>query len=123
MSKQSPSVFENPWLERLTQTSFLMVMLCFIPIFLITFYLSFFISLYISVPLFIFGIAAWSLIEYIFHRFVFHGEFLPKYFYRFYLIIHGIHHENPLDKNRLLVPWYVSLPLAILFYFMFKFIL
>lgn len=58
---------------------------------------------------FIWGLVAWSLMEYLLHRWVFHAEdhwYLPdnKYSRVFHFLMHGIHHCFPMDKYRLVFP-------------------
>jgi len=66
------------------------------------------------------GLVAWSLTEYVLHRFVFH--FVPKSSWglRLHFIFHGVHHDYPNDTNRLVLPPSVSLPLATGIYFLYK---
>lgn len=67
------------------------------------------------------GLLAWTLVEYALHRFVFHFAPLhpPAWLHRLLFLAHGIHHVQPWDKSRLLMPPGVSLPLAVLFYWLF----
>lgn len=117
--KPTRKVFSNPLLEHLSHTAMLHVLVVYLPIFFISLYLSTQVNIFIFLPLFIVGAFIWTLTEYTIHRFVFHSFTFQQHFPKFYLIIHGIHHENTLDKNRLLVPLYVSLPLGGLLYFLF----
>jgi len=41
---------------------------------------------------------------------------------RIHFIFHGVHHDYPNDAMRLVMPPAMSVPLAVLFYFLFKFI-
>jgi sterol desaturase/sphingolipid hydroxylase (fatty acid hydroxylase superfamily) len=61
------------------------------------------------------GIAFWTLTEYWLHRVVFHWEPDNAMGRRMHFIIHGIHHDHPNDKLRLVMPPSVSIPLAALF--------
>jgi sterol desaturase/sphingolipid hydroxylase (fatty acid hydroxylase superfamily) len=60
-----------------------------------------------SIIFYILGVLIWTLKEYMLHRFLFH---IPAS--RFQYIIHGIHHEFPRDRERLLMP---PLPGTIIF--------
>jgi 4-hydroxysphinganine ceramide fatty acyl 2-hydroxylase len=42
---------------------------------------------------------------------------------KIHFIFHGVHHDYPSDSRRLVMPPSVSIPLAILFYFLFEAIL
>lgn len=65
------------------------------------------------------GLLFWSFTEYALHRLLFH--FKPKkYLKRFFYTIHEIHHDYPSDSTRLVMPPPLSIPLAILFYFIFS---
>jgi sterol desaturase/sphingolipid hydroxylase (fatty acid hydroxylase superfamily) len=88
------------------------------------------------------GVLLWTLVEYLVHRFLFHpgdvvmeethavvarlapGEpvlpALPSWRHRLYFIAHGVHHEYPSDSTRLVIPPGASVPLAALFYLVFR---
>jgi len=61
------------------------------------------------------GIGIWTLTEYWLHRLLFHWEPDNAVGRRVHFIIHGIHHDHPNDKLRLVMPPAVSIPLAALF--------
>jgi dihydroceramide fatty acyl 2-hydroxylase len=61
------------------------------------------------------GLFIWTLTEYWLHRLVFHWEPDNAFGRRMHFIIHGIHHDHPNDKMRLVMPPSVSVPLAALF--------
>ncbi len=67
------------------------------------------------------GLLVWTLVEYLLHRFVFH--FMPKNpgprLRRLIFLFHGIHHVQPWDRTRLVMPPLVSIPIAVLFYWLF----
>jgi sterol desaturase/sphingolipid hydroxylase (fatty acid hydroxylase superfamily) len=69
------------------------------------------------------GIFIWTFTEYSLHRFVFHYQ--PKSWIgeKIHFIFHGVHHDYPSDSRRLVMPPSVSIPLAVLFYFLFEAIL
>lgn len=53
------------------------------------------------------GVFAWTLLEYVFHRFLFHMEkLLPshQYAYAIHFLLHGVHHFLPMDRMRLVMP-------------------
>ena len=68
------------------------------------------------------GIGIWTLTEYWLHRLVFHWEPDNAFGRRMHFIIHGIHHDHPNDKMRLVMPPSVSIPLAALFFVAFRLI-
>ena len=68
------------------------------------------------IGLFAGGLLMWTLTEYWLHRLVFHWEPDNAFGRRMHFIIHGIHHDNPNDKLRLVMPPAVAIPLAALFF-------
>lgn len=58
------------------------------------------------------GLACWTLIEYVLHRFVFHHTpRSPRQMFLGYLF-HGVHHAFPEDRLRWTIPLVTSLPVA-----------
>ncbi|KAH9992271.1 fatty acid-2 hydroxylase [Russula vinacea] len=65
---------------------------------------------------FVFGNFMWTLLEYGFHRFLFHVDFyLPDHpkFLMIHFLLHGIHHYMPMDKLRLVMPPVLFLMLSL----------
>jgi dihydroceramide fatty acyl 2-hydroxylase len=69
------------------------------------------------------GIALWTLAEYWLHRKFFHWEPDNAIGRRMHFIIHGVHHDHPNDKLRLVMPPGASIPLAALFFGLFYLVL
>ncbi|MFI5025153.1 MAG: sterol desaturase family protein [Solirubrobacterales bacterium] len=67
------------------------------------------------VGLFVAGVAIWTITEYWLHRKFFHWEPDNAFGRRMHFIIHGVHHDHPNDKLRLVMPPGASIPLAALF--------
>jgi dihydroceramide fatty acyl 2-hydroxylase len=71
------------------------------------------------------GVLVWTCVEYVIHRFVFH--FSPANaspgLQRLVFLLHGIHHVQPWDKTRLVMPPTLGIPLAILFHALFGLVL
>jgi sterol desaturase/sphingolipid hydroxylase (fatty acid hydroxylase superfamily) len=78
-------------------------------------------SIFTIVALFMLGILMWTLLEYVVHRYVFHYEPKTRIGKMLHFIIHGVHHDYPNDASRLVMPPIVSVPMAVLFYFVFTF--
>lgn len=70
-----------------------------------------------------FGLVVWTFTEYNLHRFVFHWVPPGKLGKKIHFMFHGVHHDYPGDSYRLVMVPPVSVPLALLFYFSFKFLL
>lgn len=75
------------------------------------------------VGLYLLGLLFWSLMEYWAHRVVFHWDARSKFGKRLIWILHGVHHDWPNDKLRLVFPPGLSIPLAVGFFFLFQAIL
>jgi len=66
------------------------------------------------------GYLAWTLFEYWFHRLFFHLEVRGPRTERVYFFIHGVHHDWPWDRTRLVMPPSVSLSIGVLAYFLHR---
>jgi sterol desaturase/sphingolipid hydroxylase (fatty acid hydroxylase superfamily) len=62
------------------------------------------------------GVLAWTLLEYVLHRWVFHFPFSGESETQRDVgyLIHGVHHDYPWDRDRLVMPPLLSIPLALL---------
>lgn len=103
----SARMFENEWLEKMTRSHFLIPLSILTTIALTLGYWGYYqigFSLQQIALWSLAGFFSWTLAEYILHRFVFHmAEDLPikkKIQYTF----HGVHHEYPKDKDRIVMP-------------------
>lgn len=61
------------------------------------------------------GLVIWTLSEYWLHRLLFHWHPKFKGGDQLNFIIHGVHHDHPNDRMRLVMPPAVGLPLAAIF--------
>ncbi len=61
------------------------------------------------------GVGIWTLSEYWLHRLLFHWEPSFRGGDRLHFMIHGVHHDHPNDKLRLVMPPAASIPLAAIF--------
>jgi sterol desaturase/sphingolipid hydroxylase (fatty acid hydroxylase superfamily) len=68
------------------------------------------------------GLFIWTLSEYWLHRKVFHWDPDHPIGHRLHFIIHGVHHDHPNDRMRLVMPPGASIPLAALFFAVFSLI-
>lgn len=110
--KVSSKVFQNPVLNLLTKSNLI------IHVFTYGSVLAFLLSQNrvlnaLSAWVYLSGIFVWTLKEYLIHRYLFH---IPAK--RFQYIIHGIHHQFPKDKQRLLMP---PVPGLLIIVFLFSF--
>ena len=123
---ETARMFESDFLETFSKVHFTVPLYIYIPVIGYLFYLT--IAIY-SIPFFnvvgwiIVGIAVWSLTEYMLHRFLFHFKAKSNFGKRLSFIFHGVHHDYPNDSKRLVMPPSVSIPLAVIFYLIFRAIL
>ena len=63
------------------------------------------------------GLAAWTLLEYVLHRWVFHFTPNPdsELALDVHFLIHGVHHDWPHDADRLVMPPVLSVLLGVVF--------
>ncbi len=119
---ESARLFESDFLEIFTHVHFSVPLFVYLPV--VTYML--WLAVQAAVPgativgLFLFGLLIWTLTEYLLHRFVFHYEPTSKLGQRLHFLLHGVHHDYPNDSLRLVMPPVVSLPLALLFYGLFR---
>lgn len=121
-SLTSERMFKSPLLEKLSKVHFSVPLLIYIPVIGYFFYKSLYqaINIYFFIGFFFLGLLIWTITEYILHRFVFHFQPKSNWGKRLHFIFHGVHHDYPNDAKRLVMPPSASIPLAILFYFMFS---
>jgi sterol desaturase/sphingolipid hydroxylase (fatty acid hydroxylase superfamily) len=72
-----------------------------------------------TLGLFFGGVIFWTLTEYFLHRYVFHWTNDSAVGRRIHFMLHGVHHDFPSDKDRLVMPLLTSTPLALVFYVLF----
>ncbi|QES87454.1 sterol desaturase family protein [Rhizosphaericola mali] len=122
-STDSPRIFKSGMLEPLSKVHFSIPLYIFIPIIAYCIYRDFTlekVQLVAFIGYFIGGLFIWTFTEYFLHRFVFHFTPHNDWQERIHFIFHGVHHDYPRDRKRLVMPPSVSLPLAFLFYLLFK---
>jgi sterol desaturase/sphingolipid hydroxylase (fatty acid hydroxylase superfamily) len=69
------------------------------------------------------GFFLWTFAEYTLHRFLFHHHPTTPRQERIFFLFHGIHHAQPQDKTRLVMPLPVSIPISVIFVGLFYSIL
>lgn len=119
-------LFKSNMFEALSRVHFTVPLYIYVPVILYFLYHSIYsysLSFVTIITLILLGIAVWTLTEYTLHRFIFH--YTPKSVWgeKLHFIMHGVHHAYPKDTKRLVMPPSVSVPLAFIFYFLFKSIL
>lgn len=119
-------MFKSDFFEAFSKVHFTVPLYIYLPIifyFLYRSIWSFELQFLSIISLIIIGLFIWTLTEYTLHRFIFHFQPRSKFGQRLHFIFHGVHHDYPNDSKRLVMPPSVSLPLAALFYVLFRLIL
>jgi sterol desaturase/sphingolipid hydroxylase (fatty acid hydroxylase superfamily) len=117
-SEESPRMFKSNFLDLFSRTHFLAVPLLYVPATIYLIWRS--IVLYEISPLMTAGLAvggfiAWTLTEYWLHRTFFHWIPETKWGPKMHFFVHGVHHDWPRDKYRLVMPPAVSISLFVVF--------
>ncbi len=114
----SPDLFENRVLNFFSRVHPAVAAAIFIPIIGLMYYLAIDggTAVLPVIGLTLAGLLIWTLSEYWLHRLLFHWH--PKFRGgdQLNFIIHGVHHDHPNDRMRLVMPPAVSLPLAAIFF-------
>ncbi|WP_240920246.1 sterol desaturase family protein [Sphingobacterium chungjuense] len=123
-SGESVRMFENNFLNSLTKVHYAVPLIFWIPViifFLWRAYAQGEIGGAATALYFGYGLAFWTLAEYVLHRWVFHYEPPGKLGKRIHFIFHGVHHDYPRDRMRLVMPLSASIPMAAIIYLLFSF--
>jgi dihydroceramide fatty acyl 2-hydroxylase len=128
MSKpyKSIRVFQNPYLEALTHVHPLTPLVVWVPVISWLIYRSYTAHQFSVLTILSVGIAAlltWTLAEYLLHRFVFHYVGNSALSERLHFLIHGLHHDDPNDPTRLVMPPAGGAILGIVLYCAFRLVL
>jgi sterol desaturase/sphingolipid hydroxylase (fatty acid hydroxylase superfamily) len=118
-------LFSNRLLERLSRVSPQAVLAVYVPMIVLAIWKSYSVGVDATgfALLFLAGIIFWTLFEYVLHRYVFH--FFPKgeFQERVQFLFHGVHHQYPNDKDRLVMPVTLSLAIAVVLFLLFSAVL
>lgn len=124
-SEESTRIFKSSLLEGLSKVHYLVPLFIFIPIIIFFIVQAFTHQLGLAgfFVFFLIGLLVWSATEYLLHRFIFHYYPTSNIGKRIHFIFHGVHHDYPKDKKRLVMPLSASIPMATIFYFLFFLVL
>jgi len=115
-------MFESDFLERFSRIHPATPFVVYIPLIGYFLYRSYTIdALAVSTiaGMFFAGLLTWTFSEYVLHRWVFHWMNQTPRGKRIHFLLHGVHHDFPSDKDRLVMPLLTSVPLAVIFYVLF----
>ncbi len=109
MRKDYPSLrlFKSDFWERFTHVHPVTPAVMWIPVVCFLIYQTVFIHEITGSKFFIYGASGflfWTLTEYVLHRFAFHFPAKSAAGKRFVYIMHGLHHDDPNDPTRLVMP-------------------
>ena len=125
-NKGTTQLFHNPVLESFTRTNFLVPVVFYYAVAVSSLTVAFlytelhFVRVAWIFPL---GMVAFSLVEYLIHRFLFHFNATTENQLQLQYSMHGVHHEFPRDKDRLVMPPVISILLSVLFFFLYRFLM
>ena len=123
--KSGIRVFQSDLLETFTHVHPILPLVMWGPVTLFFMYRSLFVHQQ-SMPTFLgliaFALFTWTVMEYTLHRWIFHIPARGKLSARFQFIVHGLHHDDPNCKTRLVMPPVPAIILAIIFYPLFHLI-
>lgn len=115
-------MFENDFLERFSRIHPATPFVVWVPVAMLVMshaILQRHTAVMVAVAAFFGGMLTWTLAEYVLHKYVFHWENDTAWGKRVHFLLHGVHHEYPNDKDRLVMPLLTSVPLAVIFYSLF----
>lgn len=119
---ESPRMFKSNLLDLVSRVHWSTPLVLYVPFTTFLLYRAFAVfhlPILTFLALLVGGIVSWTLAEYVLHRFVFHWLPPGKIGERIHFVAHGVHHDYPNDSKRLVMPPALSIPLCILFYFIF----
>ncbi|SHO63943.1 sterol desaturase family protein [Algoriphagus zhangzhouensis] len=121
----SAQMFQNPILEKISRTHISIPITMFLVLSAISFYYALGTSINLGMGLLVLfiGYIAFTLVEYLMHKYFFHMEPNTPIKDKLQYTVHGVHHDYPKDKDRLAMPPFVSAAYAAIFYLVFKLIM
>lgn len=122
-SPESIRMFKNPLIEALSKVHFAVPLIVFVPIIGYIFYRAYqspVVGLLELIMYGLLGFLVWTIVEYVMHRYIFHFHPSSEFGKKLHFIFHGVHHDYPQDRLRLVLPPAMSIPLATGFFFLFR---
>ena len=122
-NKGTQKLFQNPILEKLTRTHIavpLTIFTVFSAALLVWSVTHTTLSAGTTIGLFLLGVIAFTWVEYMVHRHVFHMKTYSALREKLQYTMHGVHHEFPKDKDRLAMPPLLSVTIATILLLLFR---
>lgn len=104
---ESIRIFKNPILESFTHVHPIVPLIFWSPVIVYLFYRAIEIkqiNMFEILTWIFSGIMLWTFTEYTLHRFVFHWDAKSRLGKYFVFLFHGLHHDDPQDPTRLVMP-------------------
>lgn len=117
-SDDSPRMFESDFIDFFSRTHWAVVPGLYVPASAFLIYQSlavYEVSWWVTALLVLGGAVAWTLTEYWLHRTFFHWIPQTSWGPRMHFLVHGVHHDSPNDRYRLVMPPAVSITLFFVF--------
>ena len=113
-------MFKSPYLDFFSRTPWYHIGMFWTPVVMFKVWQGLHqVSLFEHILFFLLGIFTWTFLEYSLHRFIFHMElYIPdnRYLRTLHYTFHGVHHAFPMDKDRLVFPIALGVPLYFVVY-------
>jgi len=125
-TKGTKQLFKNPVLEKLSRTHISIPLVVFFSYSATLLYWSIThtdLSPATTIIMFVIGLIAFTWVEYMVHRYLFHMGAHTEQRAKMQYTLHGVHHEFPKDKERLAMPPIVSITVATTLLFLFRLVL
>jgi sterol desaturase/sphingolipid hydroxylase (fatty acid hydroxylase superfamily) len=122
-NKGSKQLFANPFIEKLSRTHISVPLIIFFTYAGGLLYWNIQntnLSAVTTIILFLTGLIAFTWVEYMVHRHVFHLKTYTEQRAKLQYTMHGVHHEFPKDKHRLAMPPLLSITIATILLLIFK---
>jgi len=117
-------LFKSDFFEFFTHISPVTICVVWVPVGIFLFY-----SAVVSAPVgafpwhipagIILGVILWTITEYTLHRWLFHYKPRNPVEERIFFLFHGVHHAQPQDPTRLVMPLVLSIPMSFVFFGLF----
>lgn len=114
---ESPRMFKSDFFDFFSRVHYLTVPILFVPVTVYCVVHSVVwagVSVAATLGLFVAGFVAWTLSEYWLHRTFFHWQPATWWGPKLHFFVHGVHHDWPNDRYRLVMPPAVSVGLLVL---------
>ncbi|NOT77642.1 MAG: fatty acid hydroxylase [Bacteriovoracaceae bacterium] len=124
-TNESIRIFKNPFLESLTHVHPIVPLVFWVPVIIFLFYRGLTlkqVEIFELILLSFGGLLLWTITEYILHRYIFHWDAKSRAGKYFVFLFHGLHHDDPQDPTRLVMPPVPAVIIVSLLWVIFSFI-